>query len=286
MSEREPERGREPGPEPGPEPALGPRPAGDAGPSSSTAADGTAPDGTAPGGSSVAAGRGEGRPAGRADGGTGAGTAAGAGGGTGGGTGAGTGGQAAEQAAGHSGGRATHRLWSTRRVPAAIVALVAVAGTGLLLYDVAAVRAGGPAMRWRRVLADELATRPLDDRWVLAGAALAAAVGLWLLILAVTPGLRDLLPMRTPAGSGDVRAVLGRSAAALILRDRAMEVPGVQSARIRVRRRRVKARVTSHFREPDDIRADLDTALTDGVRELGLARRPSLSVSVHRPRKG
>ncbi|MCC3653370.1 DUF6286 domain-containing protein [Streptomyces sp. S07_1.15] len=204
----------------------------------------------------------------------------------GGGTGGPAEGRAGERIDGHAGGRATHRFWSTRRVPAAIVAVVAVAGTGLLLYDVAAVRAGGPAMRWRRVLADELATRPLDDRWVLAGAALAAAVGLWLLILAVTPGLRDLLPMRTPAGSGDVRAVLGRSAAALILRDRAMEVPGVQSAHIRVRRRRVRARVTSHFRDPGDIRADLDAALTDGVRQLGLARRPSLSVRVHRPRKG
>ncbi|WP_374112935.1 DUF6286 domain-containing protein [Streptomyces sp. WAC 00631] len=248
-------------------------PAGDAGPSSPTAA-----GGTAPGGSSAAAVRGDGRSAERADGGTGAGTDAGFGGGT--------GGQAEGQAAGHAGARATHRFWSTRRVPAAIVALVAVTATGLLLYDVAAVRAGGPAMRWRRVLADELATRPLDDRWVLAGAALTAAVGLWLLVLAVTPGLRALLPMRTPAGAGDVRAVLGRSAAALILRDRAMEVPGVRSARIDVRRRRVRARVTSHFRDPDDIRADLDTALTDGVRELGLARQPSLSVRVHRPRKG
>ncbi|MFK0030138.1 MULTISPECIES: DUF6286 domain-containing protein [Streptomyces] len=261
-------------------------PAGDAGPSSSTAAGGTAAGGTAAGGSSAAAGRGDGRSAGRAGGGTDAGTDGGVGGGTGGRAEGQAEGRAEGQAAGHAEGRATHRFWSPRRVPAAIVAGVAVAGTGLLLYDVAAVRAGGPAMRWRRVLADELATRPLDDRWVLAGAALAAAVGLWLLILAVTPGLRDLLPMRTPAGSGDVRAVLGRSAAALILRDRAMEVPGVRSAHIRVRRRRVRARVTSHFREPDDIRADLDTALTDGVRELGLARQPSLSVRVHRPGKG
>ncbi|WP_051723064.1 DUF6286 domain-containing protein [Streptomyces albus] len=219
----------------------------------------------------------------RADGGDGGGADGGADGGAGGGTGGPAEGPRADEPAE---GRAGHRLWSTRRLPATVVALVAAAGTGLLLYDVAAVRAGGPAMRWRRVLADELATRPLDDPWVLAGAALAAAVGLWLLILAVTPGLRGLLPMRTPAGSGDVRAVLGRSAAELILRDRAMEVPGVQSARVRVRRRRVRARVASHFRDPGDIRADLDAALADGVRELGLARRPALSVRVHRPRKG
>ncbi|MFF1651227.1 hypothetical protein [Streptomyces sp. NPDC058240] len=36
-----------------------------------------------------------------------------------------------------------------RRLPATIVALLAVAGTGLFLYDAAAVRASRSAMRWR-----------------------------------------------------------------------------------------------------------------------------------------
>lgn len=99
---------------------------------------------------------------------------------------------------GEDSGLHVDRFWSTRRVPATIVALFAVAGTGLLLYDVAAVRAGQSAMRWRRKLAHELATRPLDDFWMIVGAALAMAVGLWLMVLAVTPGLRGLLPMRPP----------------------------------------------------------------------------------------
>ena len=70
------------------------------------------------------------------------------------------------------------------------------AARALLLYDVAAVRADQPAMHWRRSLADELAERPLDDMWVLVGAGVAMALGLWLIVLAATPGLRDLLPMR------------------------------------------------------------------------------------------
>ncbi|MEV5599280.1 DUF6286 domain-containing protein [Streptomyces sp. NPDC052496] len=180
------------------------------------------------------------------------------------------------------GGRA-RRFWAARRVPATLVALVVLGAAGLLLYDVAAVRADRPAMAWRKRLAAELASRHLDDVWVLVGAAVAVVLGLWLLILAITPGLRGVLPMRrtTP----DVRGGLDRTAAALVLRDRAMEVPGVQSVRVAVGRRKAKARAVSHFRELDEVRSDLDAALGDGLRQLGLARRPALSVRVRRSAK-
>ncbi|MEU2746524.1 DUF6286 domain-containing protein [Streptomyces collinus] len=177
------------------------------------------------------------------------------------------------------------RFWSARRVPAGIVALLLLGLTGLFLYDIVSVRAGRPGMAWRRELARQLAERPLDDTWVLVGAGIAAVLGLWLLILAVTPGLRDVLPMR--GTHTDVRAGLHRDAAATALRDRAMEVAGVQSARVRVRRRRARVRAVSHFRELDDVRTDLDAVLADAVRGLGLSRPPSLSVRVRRPgRKG
>ncbi|MFF7255846.1 DUF6286 domain-containing protein [Streptomyces microflavus] len=180
------------------------------------------------------------------------------------------------------GGRAG-RFWSARRVPAALLALVLLGAAGLLLYDIAAVRAGHPAMQWRRSLADGLAERHLDDVAVLVGAGVAAAVGLWLLLLALTPGLRDLLPMRRDRAG--VRAGLDRTAAALVLRDRAVEVPGVQSVRVRMGRKKAKVRALSHFRELDDVRNDVDAVLTTAVRELGLAKPPGLSVQVHRPAK-
>ncbi|MFI2781989.1 DUF6286 domain-containing protein [Streptomyces sp. ALB3] len=180
------------------------------------------------------------------------------------------------------GGRAG-RFWSGRRIPAALLALIVLGGAGLLLYDIAAVRADHPAMQWRRSAADGLATRHLDDVWVLAGSALAAALGLWLLLLALTPGLRALLPMsRHHTG---VRAGLDRTAAALVLRDRAVEVAGVQSVRVRVSRRKARVRALSHFRELDDVRTDLDTVLGTAISELGLARPPGLSVRVRRPAK-
>ncbi|MFJ9906441.1 DUF6286 domain-containing protein [Streptomyces sp. NPDC101152] len=177
------------------------------------------------------------------------------------------------------------RFWSARRVPAGIVALLILAVAGLFLYDVAAVRAHRPAMGWRRELAHQLASRPLDDTWVLVGAAVAAVLGLWLIVLAVTPGLRGVLPMRRT--QVDVRAGLHREAAALVLRDRAMDVAGIQSVRVRMRRTRADVYAVSHFRDLDEVRADLDATITDAIRGLGLVHPPAPAVHVRRlGRKG
>lgn len=177
------------------------------------------------------------------------------------------------------------RFWSARRVPAGLLALVLLVVAGAFLYDIVAVRADRAGMSWRRELARQLAQRPLDDVWVLTGAAVAAALGLWLVVLAVTPGLRSLLPMRRT--HPDVRAGLHRAAAAMVLRDRVMEVAGVQSVRVEVKRRRADVRAVSHFRALDDVRADVTEVLDEAITGLGLVRPPTLSLQVRRPgRKG
>ncbi|MFF8847454.1 DUF6286 domain-containing protein [Streptomyces sp. NPDC015127] len=173
------------------------------------------------------------------------------------------------------------RFWSARRVPAALLALVVLGGSGLLVYDIAAVRVDRPALHWRRALADHLDRWRLDEVAVLAVAAAAVLVGIWLIVLAVTPGLRGILPMHRDRPH--VRAGLDRRAAALALRDRAMEVSGVQSVRVRMGRSKATVRARAHFRELDDVRADLDAALAVGIKELGLARSPALAVHVGRP---
>jgi hypothetical protein len=62
-----------------------------------------------------------------------------------------------------------------------------------------------------------------------------------------------------------------------------MEVAGIQSVRVRMRRARAVVVAVSHFRELDDVRVDLDTTLAEAIRGLGLARPPALSVRVRRP---
>lgn len=174
------------------------------------------------------------------------------------------------------------RFWSQRRVPALVAGLVVLAASALFLYDIAVVRAGQDGSAWRRSLADELAQRRLGDAVVVVAAVVVSLLGLWLLLLALTPGLRSVLTMRGEPGT---RAGIERHAAALVLRDRTMEVPGVRSAHVKVSRSRARARAVSHFRDLDEVRAEVDSALRDGVRQLGLAKPLKLDVRVTRPAK-
>ncbi|MET8412749.1 DUF6286 domain-containing protein [Streptomyces sp. NPDC005195] len=159
-----------------------------------------------------------------------------------------------------------------------MVALVAFCAIGALLYDVIAVRAGHPAGTWRTRITDEMTTRPVDDPWLLATGAVAVVLGLWLLILALTPGLRRLLPLRAPEGSTETGAWLDRKGAAMVLRDAAMRVPGISSARVRVRRRRVVTRAEVGFRDIATVRDDLSRALLQQCRQLALAHTPRLAI--------
>lgn len=123
----------------------------------------------------------------------------------------------------------------------------------------------------------------MDSVPVVTAAVVVALAGAWLLLLALTPGMRGLLPMRRR--SPEVRAGLERTAAALALRDRAMDVPGVSSVRVAVGRRKVKARARAHFRALDEVRGDLDRKLQEGIGQLGLDRGLSLSTQVRRAEK-
>ncbi|MBT2456466.1 DUF6286 domain-containing protein [Streptomyces sp. ISL-86] len=191
----------------------------------------------------------------------------------------------AEQTAHGSGHGSAHWFRSARRLPAALTALAVFVVTGLFLYDLAAVRAHRPGMRWRRELVQQLERQTPADTAVLIGGGILVAVGAVLLLLALTPGLRGILPMRTPPGAG-VRAGLGRKAAAQVLRDRAMEVSGVRSARVKVGRSHIRVRAASHFRELDEVRAELDEVLAVGIDELGLAHPMKARVRVNRAAVG
>ncbi len=119
--------------------------------------------------------------------------------------------------------------------------------------------------------------------WIQIGAAVIGLLGVWLIVLALTPGLRHEVPLRT--SDRQVRAVMDRDAAALLLRDAAMRVPGVSAARIRVFQNRVGARADVRFRAPADVKADLLVALREELDRLAPARRPGLSVRVRTRRK-
>ncbi|MFE9888889.1 DUF6286 domain-containing protein [Streptomyces scopuliridis] len=176
------------------------------------------------------------------------------------------------------------RPWAARRFPAATAASLILLAAGALLFEAVWARTGHPATAWWTRLAGEFATRPVDDVWILTGAAVAAALGIWLIVLALTPGLRRQLPLRVPADShGRMCAVLDRKSAGLLLRDAAMRVPGVNAARVRVRRRKVTVRADVRFRDTADVKDELTDTIRREVREqLALARPPRPTVRVRR----
>ncbi|WP_433406351.1 DUF6286 domain-containing protein [Streptomyces sp. CA-146814] len=172
------------------------------------------------------------------------------------------------------------RIRAQRRVPAAVVAAVGAVACGLLLADVVAVRFGEAPAGWRTAVLDWAATHGPADSAVRTGGAVAAAAGAWLLACALLPGLRRRLRMATPAP--DVRAALDRAAAARTLRERALGVPGVVGARVRVRRRRARVRATVGYGDVEEVRAEAVRVLGAGLPELGLTRPPALRVGVRR----
>ncbi|MFD7063164.1 DUF6286 domain-containing protein [Streptomyces sp. NPDC059906] len=177
-------------------------------------------------------------------------------------------------------GRA-RRPWSARRVPAALVALVGAAACAALLYDVLSVhladrRPAGP----RTGAVDWLATHGPGDTGVVAGGAVAAVLGAWLLCLALTPGLRGVLPMSPVPGQPGQRAVLERAAAAELVRDAASAVPGVTRVRVRCRRRRVRVRARLSFGDRPATRAALRTTTAATLSTLGLSRRLGARVTL------
>lgn len=179
---------------------------------------------------------------------------------------------------------ASRRHWAVRRVPAVVAAALILLGAGALLFEAVWVHTGHHATAWWTTLTDEFATRPVNDVWILTGAAIAAALGLCLIVLALTPGLRRQLPLRVPVGGhGRNSAVLDRKGAALLLRDTAMRVPGVSSARVRVHRRRVSVRADARFRDTTDVKDELTEAVGRAEHEqLALAHSPRLAVRVRR----
>ncbi|QMU78521.1 hypothetical protein GXW83_25230 [Streptacidiphilus sp. PB12-B1b] len=171
------------------------------------------------------------------------------------------------------------RYWSVRRNASAVVALVGLFLAGAVLYEEIYVHTGHAAHSWRKAVTNYLAEHTLNDSWVIAGAAVACVLGLWLLVLAATPGLRALLPMDA-AGTTGMRAALDRGAVASVLHRATLEVPGVSSAAVRAGRRKAVIRAGVRFGEHEQARDALVSVLSAERDRLGLVRPPTIKVRV------
>ncbi|MFD4596033.1 DUF6286 domain-containing protein [Streptomyces rubiginosohelvolus] len=168
-------------------------------------------------------------------------------------------------------GRVPRRWWSARPTPVVVAALLAASAAGLLTADMASVRLFGNApAAWRTGLVDRLAdTSPAAGSVTVAAAALAVA-GLWLLLLACTPGLRKRYVV---AGFGAGRSIaLDRAAVASVVRDRVLDTDGVDSVRVRVGRRRVRVRADLAFGDRTAAREQAGAAAREALADCRLNR--------------
>lgn len=174
---------------------------------------------------------------------------------------------------------AARRPWAQRRTPMVLLLLAAAAACALLLYDVVAVHAANrPAMGWRTRLLDWLSGHGPGDAVVTGLAVLIAVVGLWLLVLAVTPGHRRRLPLVTVEPG--LRAVLDRPAVAVLVRDAVGDVPGVTECGTRVGRRRIRVRAQLAFGDRATTEQAVTAAASRVLAGLGLHHPLRLRVAV------
>lgn len=174
---------------------------------------------------------------------------------------------------------APRRWWSPRGLPTALLALAAAVACGALAYDLLMVHlAHRPAAPWRAGTLHWLERHGPDTPPVTAAAVALVALGIVMIALAVTPGRRALLTLKSP--DARLRAAMDRKAVALLVRDAAGDVAGVDGVRVRVHRRRVVVRAQLAFGDRHIARRDITTAAHTVLDACGLRRTPRLRVKV------
>ncbi|MFD3871885.1 DUF6286 domain-containing protein [Streptomyces sp. NPDC058623] len=159
--------------------------------------------------------------------------------------------------------RGPRRWWSARRAPTAVLVLLAAAACAAVTVDVIRVHAGGHrAAEWRLHTVDWFAAHRFGDLGVTVGAAVGAVVGLWLLAQALTPGRRGRLTVSGPTPRHNV--AVDRSTVAELVRGAVHDVPGIETLRVRVGRRRLTVRARLAFGDQQEALRQA-TAATDRI---------------------
>ncbi|MFG3125714.1 DUF6286 domain-containing Asp23/Gls24 family envelope stress response protein [Streptomyces sp. NPDC048201] len=177
------------------------------------------------------------------------------------------------------GGRVPRRWWAQRRLPIGVLTLLATLTCGALAADLILVHTGHrPAAAWRTGALHWLYVHGPGEPPVTVAALGCALLGVWLIVLAVTPGRRGLLTARSAAPATHV--AVDRTAVAALLRDTAAATEGVDTVAVRVRRRRVNVRAALAFGDRAAAREQITDAARRALAECGLRRTPRLRVAV------
>ncbi|MEV8542872.1 DUF6286 domain-containing protein [Streptomyces sp. NPDC051572] len=171
------------------------------------------------------------------------------------------------------------RWWSARRTPVALLTSSAALVCGALALDLVQVHtAHRAAAAWRVSAVHWLSGHGPGDPAVVIAGGLTALLGVWMIVLALTPGLRHRSTVRTAAGHVD--AAVDRSAVRSLVRDTVGDVPGITAVRVRVRRRRITVRARLAFGDRAEASAAVTAAARAAVSSCRLRRAPRVRVTV------
>lgn len=176
--------------------------------------------------------------------------------------------------------RAVRRAFGPRRVlPSVVTAALLTAAAVILAVEVIGALVGRPP---GLLPVADLARLGQNLRWddvlVLAVASLLSALGLLLLLLALRPGRLRAIPLR----SDDANVLLGiaRSDLRRYVARAAQSVDGVDRARVKVRRGRVRVRAVSPLHDVAELTGQLRGAVAERLGTLAPLHRPHLRVTV------
>jgi hypothetical protein len=153
----------------------------------------------------------------------------------------------------------------------ALCALVATSAIQLLLNK-------PPVLDYQRAANWAHSTQWTSIAVVIGGAVLAFA-GLVLLLAAIVPGKALVLPLQ---GSGNTALTSGvrRRSTAAVLRSAAESVEGVDALKLKVRRRKVAAKVAANRFGAENLQAQVESALSEQLDRIDPRRRPRVRVKV------
>ncbi|KOV84525.1 DUF6286 domain-containing protein [Nocardia sp. NRRL S-836] len=161
---------------------------------------------------------------------------------------------------------------SRRSLPAVLTALVLLAVCALVAVCAIQLAMGGTPLISYSAVADTLHGTSWAAREVLIAAAVAAAAGLVLVLVAVVPG-------RSRTAALDERTSVSRRGLRNAVRA-AARVDGVESAAVRVARSRVKAAVRTRRTNTEGLADTVRESVQRRLAEIALARTPRVVVRV------
>lgn len=181
-----------------------------------------------------------------------------------------------------------------RVIPACLLALAVLALCTVTAISVIQERSHGTPLVPLHTLARHVRGLYLDDIGVVGAGIVAALLGLVLLSCALLPGRAETLALAAGDGAGTEPGMTAAPAVAGITRSglrtalaaTLADVDGVDAVQIRVRARRVTARVRTELTTTDAVRETVRQVAGDRLSRTDLARTPDLRVRVVLRQKG